>query len=183
MREIKSKVFFDKYREEFGSISQRLVDALNEFNSEVVQIHDWFTLNEWAYIYATVYYETAFSFECVRESPKRSEEWRKKNFRYYPYYGRGYVQITWKWNYETFSKLLDLDLVNKPDLALNPDTGFKILAIGCKRGLFTGKKVSDYTTKSGFDAVGARRVINSTDKATLIAMHYNKFLEILKKST
>ena len=37
-----------------------------------------------------------------------------------PYFGRGLVQLTGKGNYEAYGKILGIDLVNKPDLALKP---------------------------------------------------------------
>ncbi|NTV99551.1 MAG: carboxypeptidase, partial [Chlorobiaceae bacterium] len=49
-----------------------------------------------AYVLATTQWETSQTFKPVREAFWESEEWRKKHFRYYPYYGRGYVQLTWK---------------------------------------------------------------------------------------
>ena len=36
------------------------------------------------------------------------------------YFGRGFMQITWKEVYERFGRILGKDLVNNPDLALNP---------------------------------------------------------------
>ncbi len=35
------------------------------------------------------------------------------------YFGRGYVQLTWKTNYEKFSSVVGANLVANPDLALN----------------------------------------------------------------
>ena len=60
------------------------------------------------------------------------------------YYGRGFVQITWKLNYKKFGYLLGLDLVKIPYLALDKSIAAKILCVGMSRGLFTGNKISDY---------------------------------------
>ena len=38
--------------------------------------------------------------------------------KYFPYYGRGWIQLTWKDNYIKCGKLLKVDLVGNPDLAL-----------------------------------------------------------------
>lgn len=180
---IDSEKFFSAFRAHYGKLTQRQVSALNFFNKKVIEFQETFSLQEWAYIYATVVHETGYTFECVREAPKKAELWRKNNLRYYPYYGRGYVQITWTRNYELFGKLLNIDLLNNPDLALQPEIAFQILVRGCKEGLFTGRKLGHYLGLHGkFDAINARRVINSTDKAQQIAKHYDQFLEILTAS-
>jgi hypothetical protein len=184
-------LFFDNYRIYFGKLTQRMVDALNFFNKKVIEQQKRFTLEEWAYIYATVIWETGYTFECVKEGLNKSEEWRKKHLRYFPYYGRGYVQLTWPRNYEQFGKRLKLDLLSKPDLALVPEIAFKILCDGCEHGLYTGIKLKGidfkktYTLKNGNKQLGAlyaRRVINSTDKAKEIAEIHTKFINILQKS-
>lgn len=121
------------------------------------------------YVLATVEHETAGKFQPVKETFWEDEEWRKKKLKYYPYYGRGFVQITWKANYEKFGKLLNLDLVGSPDLALESDTALSILVIGMRDGLFTGKKLGDYMNENGSNFIDARRIVNGLDKATSIA--------------
>ena len=68
--------------------------------------------NQAAYIMATAWWETAHTVEPVKEAywVKNAEAWRKKNLRYYPWYGRGYVQLTWERNYIHAGKQLGLDL-------------------------------------------------------------------------
>ena len=61
--------------------------------------------NQIKYIIATVQHETNNTFKPIKEAYWLSEGWRKRNLRYYPYYGRGYVQITWRENYEKFSNI------------------------------------------------------------------------------
>ncbi len=121
------------------------------------------------YVLATVQHETAGTFKPVREAFWLSEKWRKKNLRYYPYYGRGLVQITWKSNYRKFSKILGVDLVNNPDKALEPDIAIKILVYGMKHGTFTGKKLRDYFGDHGSNFIKARKIINGKDRAKKIA--------------
>ena len=81
------------------------------------------------------------------------------------FYGRGYVQLTWQSNYDKFGKLLGIDLVKNPDLALKPDVAGKIICIGMKRGLFTGVGLDNYLGPSKSDWVNARRIVNGLDKA------------------
>ena len=99
-----------------------------------------------AYIIATAFWETGRTFKPVKEAYWLSETWRRNNLRYCPYYGRGYVQLTWKFNYEKYSKILGLDLVNNPDKVMEPDISMFILCHGFKHGVFTGKKLEDYVT-------------------------------------
>lgn len=127
------------------------------------------------YVLATVEHETNNTFQPVREAYWLSEAWRKAHLRYYPYYGRGYVQITWERNYALFGKLLGLDLVGNPDLAMEPEHAAYILVVGFRDGLFTGKKLADYINVSRDDYLGARRCINGTDKATLIASYVKHY--------
>ena len=122
-----------------------------------------------AYVLATVEHETNATFRPVREAYWLSEKWREEHLRYFPFYGRGYVQITWERNYRIFGNLLDIDLVAEPDLAMEPAIAAFILVVGFRDGLFTGKKISDYITRLRTDYVGARRCINGTDKAGHIA--------------
>jgi hypothetical protein len=86
---------------------------------------------------ATVAIETARTFAPVREAFWLSEEWRKANLRYYPYYGRGYIQLTWPSNYEAFGRKVDelwqaggaINLLSKPDDALDPDISAAVSAV------------------------------------------------------
>jgi len=137
--------------------------------------------NQTAYVLATGDWETNHTFEPVREAywVKNAEAWRKANLRYYPYYGRGLVQLTWEKNYALASDKLGLPmllsnppkpmLVGNPDLALEPDNAVKIIVTGMKEGWFTGKKLSDYITLRTSNFTGARKIINGTDKASEIA--------------
>lgn len=121
-----------------------------------------------AYVLATVEHETNDTFRPVRESYWLGE-WARRRLRYYPYYGRGYVQLTWKFNYKRYSEILGIDLVANPDRAMEPAIACFVLVHGFKHGVFTGKKITDYIRQGKTDFVGARRCINGTDKAAKIA--------------
>lgn len=77
------------------------------------------------------------------------------------YRGRGYAQITGKGLYERVGKLIGEDLAKYPDLAKRPEYAAKALVVGLMRGMFTGKKLSDYINDSTTDYVGARRCVNA----------------------
>jgi putative chitinase len=96
------------------------------------------------------------------------------------YCGRGYVQLTWKANYQKLGDLVGFPLVGNPDLAMRPDIAAEIMVKGMSRGLFTGKKLADYITADRCDFVNARRVINGTDHAKEIAREADHYLAALQ---
>ncbi len=104
--------------------------------------------NQAGYVLATAYWETARTMEPVREAFWLSEGWRKENLRYYPWYGRGFVQLTWERNYHKAGLELGVDLTTDADKVMEPEIAVEILVIGSRDGWFTGKKLSDYITES-----------------------------------
>jgi len=131
-----------------------------------------------AYVLATTEWETAQTFKPVREAYwlRNAEDWRRHNLRYYPYYGRGFVQLTWKLNYQKYSRILGVDLANNPDMAMDNNLALFILVHGFKTGTFTGRKITDYVNSVTTDFLNARRCINGTDKQHEIAKLANKYL-------
>ena len=122
--------------------------------------------NQMAYVLATAYHETAHTMKPINE--KGSEKYLRSK-KYYPFFGRGYVQITWRENYVKAGKALGVDFVKNPALLLKPDYAAPILIVGMVEGWFTGKKLSDYITLQKSDFRNARRIVNGTDRADLIA--------------
>jgi hypothetical protein len=138
-----------------------------------------------AYMLATTFHETATTMQPI-------EEYGKGAGRPYgkpdavtgkTYYGRGFVQLTWKDNYDKFGKLLKVDLVNSPELALDTANASNILFTGMTRGMFTGKKLADYFAGAKSDWVNARRIINGTDRAALIAGYGTTFYSAISYRT
>ncbi|MFK5975353.1 MAG: hypothetical protein QM493_02485 [Sulfurovum sp.] len=132
-----------------------------------------------AYVLATVEHETNGTFKPVIEAYWLSDSWRKSNLRYYPFYGRGFVQITWKKNYRKYSKILNVDMIKNPDIALRPNVSLFILVHGFKNGVFTGKKIERYINNKKADFLNARRCINGKDKREYIASLAKKWLDLL----
>jgi len=137
--------------------------------------------NQLAYLLATACWETNSTMEPVKEAYWLSEEWREANLSYYPWYGRGFVQLTWEENYARADSELHLDgsLVADADLALDPSIASRIIITGMTEGWFTGKKLADYIDLTRSDYVGARKIINGTDHASdiaSIAADYDKAL-------
>lgn len=84
-----------------------------------------------------------------------------------------------KGNYLNQGKKLGIDLVNNPELAERNDIAARVLVRGMIDGDFTGKKLGDYITAETYDFWGARRMINGTDKADLIAGYAEHYLNAL----
>lgn len=133
--------------------------------------------NQAAYVLGTAWHETAHTMQPVREYGGEAYLRSKK---YYPYVGMGFVQLTWRENYEKASKKLGVDFVSNPKLLLKAEYAAKILVIGSRDGWFTGKKLSDYITLQRSDFKGARKIINGTDKASLIAGYAREYDALLK---
>ena len=84
-----------------------------------------------AYVLATVDHETAHTFKPVKEAYWLDDPdayLKAHHPDYYPYYGRGYVQLTWKNNYDKYGKLVGKDLVGSPTSSLHPQVALFVLA-------------------------------------------------------
>lgn len=145
-----------------------------------------------AYALATACHETAYTMQPVREAYWLTENWRRNNLRYFPFYGRGYVQLTWKDNYAKADRELNLSgqLTGNLELALDPDIAARIMVRGMQEGWFaadrTGKRhtLARHLPASGAASVAqmtsARRIINGTDKNDKIAAEAMKFQKALE---
>ncbi|HXG86081.1 MAG TPA: glycoside hydrolase family 19 protein [Pyrinomonadaceae bacterium] len=181
---INRKKFFAGYRNSFGSLNQNQVDGLEFLLSKFESVF-WTNVRVVAYILATIKHEAADTFQPIKEYRSRlGSKGRVNQDRYWltGYYGRGFVQITWRKNYEKLGKAIGADLVTNPNLALQPEIAFEILVAGVGKGLFTGKEISDYISSRKCDYLNARRVVNGTDKAALIAGYAQNFEEIRQDS-
>ena len=128
-------------------------------------------LRQAAYMLATAKHETANTFAPIEEYGKGKglpygKPDRKTGL---VYFGRGYVQLTWVKNYQTMGTVLGLPLYTQPDLALRYDVAYKIMSYGMTHGTFTGVALSRYINEGKTDYQNARKIINGTDKADLIA--------------
>lgn len=192
------QVFFNEIRSSLfsGRLTKSQVDGIN-FKLDAfdkVDIKD----NRWrAYMLATSYHETARTMQPIEEYGKGKGRPYGKKLRMdrspYDspdklYYGRGDVQLTWYENYELMGKLLDIPLLEQPELALSPEISARIMIEGMtkgrsNRGDFTGVSLETYFNSHRDDPVNARRIINGLDKASLIAGYHRDFLQAIKMST
>ncbi len=154
-----------------------------------------------AYALATAYHETAHEMQPIAERggpkyftrmyditgarPKMASDMGNTAPGDGPRYcGRGFVQLTWKSNYAKASQVTGEDLIAHPEKAMRIDLAAKIMRSGMEGGWFTGKAFRHYLP----DARGtlkqyteARRIINGTDKAALIAGYAMQFEAALIK--
>lgn len=189
-----------------GRLSQGQIDGMNAlfqcWRSHKIAGSDSNRLL--AYVLASVFHETAGRMLPVRETLASTDAgaiaaldkawkagklrqvktpyWRKgKNGK--AYFGRGDIQITHEYNYEKLGKRIGVDLVGNPSLALDLDISAEIAIVGMLEGLFTGRKLTEFFNLKKDDPVGARAVVNGTDKAKLIAGYYKSFLDALEAAT
>jgi hypothetical protein len=138
-----------------------------------------------AYVVGTAWHEARL--RCIPEIRAKpgTVVWRmQERYWHTGYYGRGFVQLTWKRNYEKFSKLLGIDLVTNPDAVLDPVIGAKILVTGMREGLFTGRGLAKYiNAESSPDWLNARRIVNGTFHAEYVKRAAVAALPHLKSGT
>lgn len=184
-----NKKFFKRCRELglFKTLSNSQVSGI-EFILEGWHLSGLTDLRWLAYMLATVHWETAQTFQPIKEQGSLTY---LKSKKYWPYYGRGYVQLTWKENYAYMTELYndshgtDYNFVQNPDLVQQPRIARWVLFEGMtkggsSRGDFTGKSLEDYFNDQKTDWENARRIINGTDKARTIAEIAKKYHNAVK---
>ncbi|QNA87781.1 hypothetical protein G4G28_03580 [Massilia sp. Dwa41.01b] len=163
-----------------------------------------------AYILGTAYRETAGMMQPVREGLCKSDACsiravtqlvnkrnvernikKKKLMANYAlpdehgrsYFGRGYVQLSLKENYQTMSKTMGWkdELVGNPGLVLDPERSVAILVEGMTRGLFTKRALKDDFNEHREDWITARKIVNPySSRAEITAAHGKAFYACLQ---
>lgn len=177
--------FFYCYNLKFKNLTSKKKEALKFLLDRLSKSKRINTIPKHAYVLATIKWETADTFEPITEY---GSEAYLKSKKYWPYIGRGYVQLTWKHNYECFGKALNIDLVNNPHLANDKEIAWKILEMGMTDDYetqtnikivdpnFTSKVLEDYFNKDKCDYLNARNIINPKDYKS-----YKPIAEMAKK--
>jgi hypothetical protein len=179
--------FFATVRAKLGTLKQAQIDGLNA----VLKAAEGAPLAHAAYMLATAWHETNRTMQPVLEAYWLSEAWRKKHLRYYPWHGRGYVQLTWEVNYRKADAaaakaglIKPGELLANADLAMRPDIAAFIMRRGMDEGWFTGVKLSHALPMSGVATrkqyMRARTIINGWDKSDLIEDYAQVFERALR---
>lgn len=171
---------FDILRERLfgGSLTQVQVDSLNYLVARCE--HFKINYSETAYVLATVLHETAATMLPIKE---RGSQAYLESKKYYPYIGYGYVQLTWEDNFRRVGALIGVDLLSNPYKALEPDIASEILIKGMVFGWFTGVGFHRKCPVYHYNRLAykrARKIVNGTDKANLIAGYAMDFEKALR---
>lgn len=169
-----------------GTLSQEQVDGMND-------MLDWFETTaitdvRWvARVFAEVFHETGTRMQPVRETFATSSKqamarlenaWKNGKLPSVktPYwrggkFGRGRIQVTHEYNYAYAEEKTGLPLTKEPDLLLISKNDVRVSLPGTIEGWWTRGKhqMSDYFNDTTDNPVGARRIVNGTDKAQHIA--------------
>lgn len=151
------------------------------------------TKQQKAYILATIAHETWWTMEPIEE--RISDKAAEKHYGYQTkagevlgnrykgdgalYKGRGYIQLTGRDNYTRCGYYIGVDLENSPERALEPKIAARLAVDGMCRGLFTGRKLSQYINTEHIDYYNARRTVNGVDRAQKIAELASKIEAVL----
>jgi predicted chitinase len=169
---------------------ERLLDAFERYGTR--------DRRHLSYLLATSFHETGRRMQPVREGFAASDAAAraavakllrdgkiKRNYALpnaagVSFYGRGDVQLTHEDNYRRMGGIIGIDLVGSPDLALDPAVSARILVEGVLRavslkGDFTAFALEDFIAGDRCDYVGARKTVNGTDEAAVIAGYAELF--------
>lgn len=183
---INRKFFFDNARHSLfdGKLTPTQVSGLNAILDEWEHRHTNQDDRWLAYMLATTHHETDRKMAPIEEYGRGKHRpygsrvrMDRKPYADTPaiFYGRGFVQLTWYENYKKAGDLLQLDLLHQPELCLTLPVSTKIMFEGMMSGWFTGKSLKNYFDGQKEDWRNARRIINGTDKADLIAGYGRKY--------
>lgn len=177
---ISSQTFLLNYDRQFaqlnGAARAGLVELVDFINADMEMLDVGWA----AYMLATVKHECAERWKPIEEFGKGAGRAygnpvtvtdSEGNKHTNTYYGRGYVQLTWRDNYARMGRALGLgeELVIRPELALDPATSYAIMSYGMRNGSFTGSRLSDHINQHKCDYPKARKIINGLDQHTKIA--------------
>ena len=168
-------VFFKSVRTSVfhGSLTRGQVDGMERIIAYRDENYPRLGNEQLAYVLATVAWETGYRMVPVKEA---GGERYLRSKKYWPHIGVGLVQVTWKANWDRFG-------IKSVEDGLSWPTALHAAFSGMTRGMFTGKKLSDYIDGGKRDYMQARRIINGMDRAGEIAAIATKFLHALEAAS
>ncbi len=207
---INRKVFFKEVRKSLfrGRFSQSQVDGLTNL-LDIWEGH--YTDHPWSYLAAslgTAFHETGATMQPIKErggkaylhrmydiKGKRPEKARELG-NIHPgdgvlFAGAGHVQNTGRANARKSGAMIrrllgvKVDFEKNPKLRQHPVYSAHCLYLGCINGLWTGRGWKHYvkTDPGTFNQFkNSRRVVNGTDKASLIAGYCVEFQKAIQRS-
>lgn len=192
-----------------GRLRQSQVDGINVILT-AWEASTFTDLRWLAYMFGTTYHETAATMQPIKEYGSYDyfermygpNGWRPDTARRMgnvnpgdgaKYCGRGFVQLTWHTNYAAASTIVGVDLVAAPELAMKLDIAARIMFAGMTSErvifedftdttgfTFTGRTLERYFNDTTEDWINARRIINGTDHAAMIAETAQDFYAALE---
>jgi hypothetical protein len=156
-----------------------------------------------AYMLATAHHETGRTMQPVRETfaksdaraialldsafdngrlPSVSVPYWRRDAEGKSWLGRGLVQLTHRVNYEKMALATGIDLVSRPERAMEMAVAVDILFIGMQTGAFTGRRLEQYFSENKEDWTGARRIINGRDREELVAGYGRRYLAAIRQA-
>ena len=102
-------------------------------------------------------------------------------------FGRGQIQLTWIENYIKAGQKLGLDLVNNPDMLLDPKISGQVVVRGCLEGWFRGdkggrQKLSRFFNDRTANWKGARNIVNGDKRGGELEYVGKLFFNALHRS-
>lgn len=192
--------FFAAIRPAFGNrLSQPQVDGMQAILEAAAKVTD---AHHVAHILAHVRRETGGYMSPIKETVYASHKnknpsdatviqrlekawargqlpWVKTPYWRDGWFGRGQIQLTHRANYSKFG-------ISDPSDAMKPHISAHIAVRGMVDGLFTGKKLSDYSFPAALDAppkVNPRRIVNGQDGSDAeVAKFHRQFHAALVKA-
>jgi hypothetical protein len=196
------KTFFDAVRVSLfdGVLQRRQVTGLTAILDRGGSAAE--TDDRWlAYMLATAHHETGRTMQPVRETfaasdaraivlldsafehgrlPSVSVPYWRRDAQGKSWLGRGLVQLTHRANYEKMAQATGIDLVSRPERAMEMAVAVDILFTGMRTGAFTGRRLDQYFSADREDWTGARRIINGRDRAALVAGYGRRYLAAIR---
>lgn len=193
---MKRNAFFAAIRPAFGPLDEKQVEGMEH----LLEAGKGLPLHHMANVLAQVRRETGGYMFPIKETvmphhknknPTDAEvirrldrafatgklPWVKTPYWRDGWFGRGQIQLTHKANYDRFG-------LTDPAQAMDPETSARIAVMGMSRGMFTGRKLSDYVFPDALDASPSknpRRIVNGTDGSDKeVARFHREFAEALE---